>query len=185
MARLLRVLPRHPLLETPCFDALAADGVLFTNHFAQCSPSGTGRTFLLTGTCMKNHRSVRNGIPLDERFTNLAVETRKVGYKPGLIGDTDISYDPRQYLPRDPALTRCDGVMPGFARLVPGSEVGSRGMARWPTYRAEDSDTAYTRCSATGASCRPSGTAATTAKSRIRRSTESAFDISTGLLPGR
>ena len=121
----------HPLVETPNLDALAADGVLFKNHFAQCSPCGPSRTSLLTGTYMKNHRSVRNGVPLDARFTNLALEARKAGYEPGLIGYTDTSFDPRRYHPRDPALTRYGGVMPGFVQLVPGSEAGEAGMRPW------------------------------------------------------
>jgi arylsulfatase A-like enzyme len=121
----------HPLVETPHLDALAADGLLFRNHYAQCSPCGPSRASLLTGTYMKNHRSVQNWTPLDARFTNLALETRKAGYEPGLIGYTDTSFDPRRFHPQDPALTRYDGVMPGFVRLLPGSEAGSAGMAPW------------------------------------------------------
>ena len=79
----------HPTLKTPHLVALAADGVLFRNHYAQCVPCGPSRASLLTGMYMMNHRSVRNGTPLDARFTNLALEARKLGYDPGLIGYTD------------------------------------------------------------------------------------------------
>ena len=48
----------HPVLKTPHLDALAADGVLFRNHYAQCVPCGPSRASLLTGMYMMNHRSV-------------------------------------------------------------------------------------------------------------------------------
>ena len=54
----------HPTVKTPHLDALAADGVLFRNHFAQCAPCGPSRASLYGGMYMMNHRSVRNGVPL-------------------------------------------------------------------------------------------------------------------------
>ncbi len=68
----------HPVVKTPNLDALAADGVLFENHFTQCIPSGPGRASLYTGMYMQNHRSVENGTPLDARHTNIALEFRKL-----------------------------------------------------------------------------------------------------------
>jgi arylsulfatase A-like enzyme len=47
----------HPNVRTPNIDALAADGVLFANHFSQCTPCGPSRTSLLTGLYLMNHRS--------------------------------------------------------------------------------------------------------------------------------
>jgi arylsulfatase A-like enzyme len=117
----------HPVLKTPNLDALAADGVLFRNHFAQCSPCGPSRASLLTGMYMMNHRSVRNGTPLDARFTNVALEARKAGYDPSLIGYTDTSADPRLHDRNDPALSTYAGTLPGFKQLIPGSE----GDAAW------------------------------------------------------
>ena len=109
----------HPVVETPVIDALAADGVLFRNHFAQCSPCGPSRTSMLTGMYLMNHRSGRNGTPLDARFTNLALEARAAGYDPALIGYTDTSVDPRLYAPDDPILRRgYEGVLPGFTPLL-------------------------------------------------------------------
>ena len=107
------------------------DGTLFRNHFAQCSPCGPSRASLLTGTYMMNHRSVCNGTPLDARFTNVALEARKAGYDPGLIGYTDTSPDPRRHHPEDPALRGYDGILPGFVQLVPGSAAGSDGAEPW------------------------------------------------------
>jgi arylsulfatase A-like enzyme len=106
----------HPCLKTPHLDALIEDGILFRRHYTQASPCGPSRASLLTGLYAHNHRSVRNGIPLDDRHTNLAREVRKAGYDPFLFGYTDTSMDPRLFPPRDPALNTYEGVMPGFSR---------------------------------------------------------------------
>ncbi len=105
---------RHPCVRTPHLDALAADGVLFRNHFAQCSPCGPARTSLLTGLYLMNHRSGRNGTPLDARHTNIALEARKAGLDPILFGHTDTSPDPRALAPGDPRLRFYEGVLPGM-----------------------------------------------------------------------
>lgn len=112
----------HPVLRTPHLDALAKEGVTFKRHYTQCVPCGPSRTSLLTGMYARNHRSVRNGTPLDARFTSLALEMRKLGYDPALIGYTDTSLDPRGRPASDPALHTYAGTMPGFTQLVPGSE---------------------------------------------------------------
>lgn len=91
----------HVVVKTPNLDDLAADGVLFSNRFAQCAPCGPSRASILTGMYMMNHRSVRNGTPLDARFSNIALEAHAAGCEPGLIGFTDTSPDPRQYHAND------------------------------------------------------------------------------------
>src|SRR5436189_3800484 len=53
----------HPNVKTPNLDALVKDGMLFRNHFGQCTPCGPSRTSLLTGLYLMNHRSGRNGTP--------------------------------------------------------------------------------------------------------------------------
>ena len=105
----------HPCVRTPHLDALAAEGVLFRNHFAQCSPCGPARASLLTGLYLMNHRSARNGTPLDARHSNLALEVRKGGYDPVLFGYTDTSPDPRGLAPEDPRLRSYEGVLPGMS----------------------------------------------------------------------
>lgn len=118
----------HPHVRTPNLDALIAEGVLFRNHFGQCTPCGPSRTSLLTGLYLMNHRSGRNGTPLDARHTNVALEARKRGYEPALFGYTDTSVDPRGKDANDPALQGYDeGVMPGFVAPVHMSEE----MAPW------------------------------------------------------
>ena len=108
----------HACLETPNLDRLAADGVLFKQHYAQATPCGPSRTSLYTGMYLQNHRSVLNGTPLDARHTNVALEARKAGYDPVLFGYTDVSADPRRFAPGDPALRTYGGVLPGMTSVV-------------------------------------------------------------------
>ncbi|NCF27230.1 MAG: sulfatase-like hydrolase/transferase [Gammaproteobacteria bacterium] len=108
----------HPCLQTPSLDRLAADGVLFERHFAQATPCGPSRASLYTGMYLQNHRSVNNGTPLDARHSNVALEARKAGYDPALFGYTDVSVDPRQHTPDDPALRTYSGVLPGMTPVV-------------------------------------------------------------------
>ncbi len=67
---------------------------------------------------LQNHRSVQNGVPLDARHTNIALEMRKLGYAPVLAGYTDITPDPRLYAPHDPVLKTYEGILPGFHRVL-------------------------------------------------------------------
>ena len=104
----------HPCARTPNLDRLAQEGVSFRNHFGQASPCGPARASLLTGLYAMNHRSVRNGTPLDGRFTNLALEARRLGYAPTLFGYTDTTPDPRTRVEGDPARETYEGMLPGF-----------------------------------------------------------------------
>lgn len=104
----------HPTVRTPNLDRLAASGVRFARHFSNASPCGPSRASLLTGMYPHNHRSIRNGTPLDRRFTTLALEARRAGHAPALFGYTDTSADPRGLAPLDPALSTYEGVCPGF-----------------------------------------------------------------------
>ena len=104
----------HPVVKTPHLDALASDGVLFRQHFSVTAPCGPSRASLHTGLYLMNHRSGRNGTPLDARFTNLALECRKAGYDPALFGYTDTAADPRLHAPDDPVLRSYEQVMRGF-----------------------------------------------------------------------
>jgi arylsulfatase A-like enzyme len=108
----------HPCLKTPHLDALAADGVLFRRHYTQASPCGPARASLFTGLYLHNHRSLRNGTPLDDRHANLARELRGGGYDPVLFGYTDTSLDPRGLPAGDPRLATFEGVLPGFRAMV-------------------------------------------------------------------
>ena len=104
----------HPVVRTPHLDALAGDGVLFKRHYAVTSPCGPARSSMQTGLYLMNHRSGRNGTPLDRRHTNIAHEVRKTGLDPTLFGYTDTSADPRGLHPQDPALRTFEGPLPGY-----------------------------------------------------------------------
>ncbi len=104
----------HPHVKTPHLDQLAADGVLFEKHYAQAVPCGPSRACLLTGMYLQNHRSVLNGTPLEARFTNVALESRKAGLDPALFGYTDTTRDPREFPAGDPLLKTYEEPLPGM-----------------------------------------------------------------------
>ena len=112
----------HPCVKTPNLDRLIADGMVFANHYAQCAPCGPARASLLTGLYMMNHRSVHNGTPLDSRHGNIALEVRRAGYDPALIGYTDTSLDPQGRAPDDPALFTYESPLPGLRVVCDMSE---------------------------------------------------------------
>lgn len=101
-------------LKTPHIDRLCAEGVTFRNHFTQAAPCGPARASLLTGLYQMTHRAVQNTIPLDARFTNLALELRRGGYDPALVGYTTTTPDPRTTTPEDPRFLVLGDVMDGF-----------------------------------------------------------------------
>ena len=105
----------HPVVKTPNLDALASQGLLFANHFSQAAPCGPSRASMHTGLYMHSHRSVDNGTPLEDRFTNMALEARAHGYDPVLFGYTDTTLDPRGLAPGDPALRTYESKLPGYS----------------------------------------------------------------------
>ena len=109
----------HPCLRTPNLDALCADGVTFRNHFTQAVPCGPGRASLHTGLYMMNHRVAQNSVPMDARHTNLALEMRRAGYEPGLVGYTTTTPDPRVTPPEDPRFRNLGALMPGWYPVGP------------------------------------------------------------------
>jgi arylsulfatase A-like enzyme len=120
----------HPAAVTPHLDALAADSVVFRNHFTSGSPCGPARATLLTGLYPFIHRSIRNGTPLDARHSTIALEARRAGRDPVLFGYTDSSADPRRVAPDDPSLKSCEGILPGF-RLE--AALNSNSLTDWLT----------------------------------------------------
>ena len=104
----------HPTIQTPNLDALAADAVLFRNHYCATAPCSPARATLYTGLYQMNHRVVRNGAPLADGFDTLAKAGRRAGYQPTLFGYTDTALDPRIFAPDDPALKTYENVLPGM-----------------------------------------------------------------------
>ncbi|WP_192362240.1 alkaline phosphatase family protein [Mesorhizobium mediterraneum] len=111
----------HPVVRTPNADALAAEGVLFRQHYGGAAPCSPARACLYTGLYQMNNRVCRNGTPLDARHGNIALSARSLGYDPTLFGYTDVSPDPRTLAPGDPRLKSYEGVLPGFTvrQLLP------------------------------------------------------------------
>ncbi len=105
----------HPVVRTPNLDAFAETATVFEKHFAATAPCSPARASLYTGLYQMNHRVVRNGAALDDRFDNIARALRRAGYTPTLFGYTDAAPDPRRHHPDDPALQTYEGVLPGFA----------------------------------------------------------------------
>ncbi len=104
----------HPVVKTPNTDALAADGVLFTRHYAGAAPCSPARACIYTGLYQMTNRVCRNGSPMDARHGNIALWARALGYDPTLFGYTDVSPDPRFLQDGDPFLRTYEGVLPGF-----------------------------------------------------------------------
>ena len=114
----------HPSIKTPNLDALAADAVLFKNHYATTAPCSPSRASLYTGLYQMNHRVVQNGAPLAHGLDNLARAARRSGYLPTLFGYTDTSLDPRVVHANDPDLTSYEHVLPGMhvGQLLPEND---------------------------------------------------------------
>ena len=109
---------KHDNVKTPNIDALAAEGMLFKEHYCQALPCGPSRASIYTGMYQHNHRSICNGTPLHAGFTNIALELRKAGFSPALFGYTDTSMDPAEFHPNDPLLRSYEKVLPGFDAQV-------------------------------------------------------------------
>ncbi len=109
----------HPLVRTPNLDAIAAQGVRLSRHYAQAAPCAPGRAALYTGTYQMNNRVVANGTPLDFTLDNVARAGLRAGYHPVMFGYTDQGADPRRITdPNDPRLSNWEGVLPGFDELL-------------------------------------------------------------------
>lgn len=120
--------------RTPRLDDLAADAWMSLNHYTVTAPCGPSRASLLTGLYAQNHRSVRNGTPLDENIDNIARMVKKAGYDPTLFGYTDTSADPRNRPENDPLLKTYEGVMPGFSL---GTGLNESDLSAWTDKLAE------------------------------------------------
>jgi arylsulfatase A-like enzyme len=107
---------------------VAAEGVLFGNHFGQAVPCAPGRASLYTGMYTMNNGVGTNQSPLDAGHTNWAKELRSLGYEPALAGYTDIASDPRGKAPGDPT-NHMYGELDGLHSLEPIGRAPDNGTA--------------------------------------------------------
>ncbi len=108
----------HPELELPHLESLAEEGVTFSRHYCQGAPCAPARTGLLTGLYTMTHRVVRNSTPLNQDFTNIALEMRKARYDPALVGYTTTTPDPRRVHNNDPRFFALGDVMEGWREVT-------------------------------------------------------------------
>ena len=126
----------HPVVETPALDALAARGVRFANHWANIAPCGPSRATLHTGMYAQNHRSVLNGTPLDDRFTNIALAGPRCRLPTRRSSATPTHRStPAASLRTTPGSLTYEEVLPGFDAVLftpetAGSPGGPRGCGR-------------------------------------------------------
>lgn len=109
---------KHPCIETPTLDRLAARGVVFSRHYSGSCPCAPGRASLLTGMHQMNHRVVRNGTPLNSRFDTMPRLARRLGYDPAIIGYTTTAPDPRDVHPNDPRFQVPGHIMDEWTHLT-------------------------------------------------------------------
>lgn len=92
----------NTVVKTPNLDALAAEGVLFSECFVQTAPCGPSRACIYTGRYACSHRSIQNMTPLADAHETLPVHLSRAGYRPAIMGYNDYEIDP--------GLLSCDDV---------------------------------------------------------------------------
>jgi len=78
----------HPFVLTPQLDRVAAEGVLFAQHYSASAPCGPARACLHSGAGNNIHGVWRNGDPWRQALVSWASELRRNGHDPQLFGFT-------------------------------------------------------------------------------------------------
>ena len=77
----------HPFVESPQIDALASEGLLFTNHVSTASSTLCSHTSLMTGSYPHTHGVPHNGVVVNQQNVMLAEILRQEGFTTaGFIG---------------------------------------------------------------------------------------------------
>lgn len=79
----------HPISTTPWFDALAAEGTLFTRAYAQSATTKPSHSSMFTSLYPLQHGVLNNGLVLDEELVTLAELFRDAGYRTAAFVSTD------------------------------------------------------------------------------------------------
>ncbi len=100
--------------ETPAFQQVADQGVLFDHAFAQIAVTGPSHTTMLTGTGPWKHGTLLNGIPMREELISLPQILREHGYRTAafvsaFVLDGDLGYS-RGFDIYDDELGRFEGL---------------------------------------------------------------------------
>src|SRR5262249_12715168 len=85
-----------PVIKTPKLDALAADGVRFTNAFVTTSICAASRASILTGLYERTHRYTFGTKPITAEHVAISypVLLRKAGYRTGFVGKFGVEVPP-------------------------------------------------------------------------------------------
>ena len=130
------------VIATPKIDALAGEGVRFTQGYVShpvCSPSRAG---LLTGRYQQRHgwefnpagRDVRAGMSLDQR--TFADELRALGYATGMVGKWHLGH-PRPHHPLSRGFDEYFGVLAGGSIYIDSRLPGVESVGRAATERSK------------------------------------------------
>ncbi|MFV0384939.1 alkaline phosphatase family protein [Paracoccus sp. (in: a-proteobacteria)] len=83
----------HPHLHTPHIDALAAQGVRFSNAYVQSPFCGPSRMSSYTGRYCRSHGATWNGFPLRVGEPTLGDHLRRIGVRAAIVGKTHMVAD--------------------------------------------------------------------------------------------
>lgn len=86
----------NPDVKTPNLDTLAAEGLLFRNHFANSPVCCPARAIILTGKYAHTNGMVANDLRLRESELSVAEVFAEAGYRTGFVGKWHLDGGPRQ-----------------------------------------------------------------------------------------
>jgi len=84
----------NPVIRTPAFDRLAAEGVSFRQAFSSCPICSPYRAQVLTGRYSHKNGVLDNEYELFEDQTTLAQALKAAGYRTGYVGKWHLGYGP-------------------------------------------------------------------------------------------
>lgn len=91
----------NPLYQTPHLNALADDGVLFTNAYSNNPLCGPFRGCLMTGLMTCHNGLKANNLPLPEGVPTLAGQLRHQGWQTGFVGKWHLGGRGNDPIPQD------------------------------------------------------------------------------------